>query len=212
MLTSVINTGAIAAALIAIVTLVILVFKIFKMVSDMYQTMKDRIQLFDKWQTDIPQMDKKLNHISDIDIPRMDKKLNHIGTLVDTIVTYIKKEDRKFMQSYSPVSLNDDGKRLVDSLNIKHIIDVNYEKLYASLDEKKPNTAYDVQELSMEIMRNFLKDIKDEEILTNMKKAAYQESVSLDSLYPVFSIVLRDRIIEEKGFNLEEIGKDNPKW
>ncbi len=192
---SIINTGVIAGSLIAIFTVLFFFVKMFRMVSDIYQTSQNRNKLLDEWQTEIPQMNRKLNDIS---------------TLVNTIFTYLKNNDNKFVQSHSPISLTKDGKRLVDVLNIEGIIDVNYEHLSASIDGKKPNNAYDIQELSMEIMQDFLKNMIDEEILTSMKKFAYQEGVSLDALYLAFSIVLRDKILQEKGFTLEDVDKSNP--
>lgn len=107
----------------------------------------------------------------------------------------------------SPISLSERGtKVLTDSTGMK-FVDDNYSELKTTVENKRPKTAYDVQEFSKEIIDGLKNDAR----INSIKEYAFKEGLELDDIVVVIGIYLRDKILKDKNWNVEDIDKYLPK-
>ena len=104
------------------------------------------------------------------------------------------KEREPLTKRKSPVSLTDSGKKLLNNSKADKFIDENFDDLYKKIEDKKPKTAYDIQELSKEV----LKEIKNEDKFIVLKDFAFKEGIEIDDIILVASFYLRDKVLEKK--------------
>ncbi len=110
----------------------------------------------------------------------------------------------------SPVALTPFGRELADKLHADAIITRLGDKLEALVEERKPGNAYDIQEESADVCRRILPDMLASAELAALKNEAFQRGVSVELYLPIFSILLRDRILAKKGIAVAEVDKHQP--
>lgn len=116
------------------------------------------------------------------------------------------KEREPYTKRKSPISLTDRGQAFLSDSGGQKYIDEHLDKLFEDVEEKKPKTAYDVQEFSREVVQ--LKSEEDE--FNPLKEFLFKEGLDKDDLVVVMGIYLRDLILEKKNWNVADIDKQNP--
>ena len=104
--------------------------------------------------------------------------------------------------STHPVKLSKVGKEIATNINAEGIVKMR-------IDELRPefvsiSNSYDIQEKAMELGESIYKGLgdgsKDKDII---KQEAFKNGLPVSQIYPVFSVLLRDTILKEKGIPLQ---------
>ncbi len=146
--------------------------------------------------------DKIIEISKDVEYIRkeMDEDIKPILKNVDKKVAILWAE--RFATRHSPIQLNQRGKEILEKSGIKTLIDEMRTQFFTSIKEKTPQNAYQVQELSKQVVFNIKNDPK---ILPQLEKSAYNIGVDVDSILWVGSIYLRDLVLPDFKFRTEQI-------
>lgn len=101
----------------------------------------------------------------------------------------------------SPVSLTDRGSSFLDSSGGKQFVDDNFDELLASVEVLEPKTAYDVQEDAKQVIES----LRDDERLNPIKDFLFKDGSTLDEVFTVMAIYLRNKVLTHKNWNVEDI-------
>lgn len=104
-------------------------------------------------------------------------------------------------QSKSPLSLTDKGKALLLDSHGKDFVDEYKNELISIIKSKAPYTAYDVQELSDDVIKN----MSSSHSFNKLKDFAFNNGMKLDDIIFVMSLYLRDLALKELGFDIKDI-------
>jgi len=139
----------------------------------------------------------------DRDNDKLNNKLAEISDRLANIEGGLERDraQSQYIQSKSPLGLTDKGKALLIDSTGKDYIDSKKMEFFKEMKSKKPKTAYDVQELSKEIIANRI--YRDE--FNSIKEFAFVKGVTLDVVLDVLSIYLRDFLLIELGFKVQDI-------
>ena len=107
--------------------------------------------------------------------------------------------DDRFLQKSSPIGLNEFGKEKVEVLGIKAYIDSNIDEFLRkfNLDDEP----VDIYETSKEISIAMFADekmLKSKDMLA-VRNKAYNEGIDLPAVVSMFSVYLRDKVLEKKA-------------
>jgi len=111
------------------------------------------------------------------------------------------KEREPLAKRKSPISLTDRGNTLLNLSGGKKFVDDNFSELHKSVEKMTPKTSYDVQEDSKEVVNG----LKEDERINPLKDYLFKDGSSLDDLFFVMGIYLRDKILKEKGWDVGDI-------
>lgn len=152
----------------------------------------------------IGEMGKDIDNIKE-DIKEIRPDLKDVREKVSGMVPQIDKLWQKvFVERASPLVLNEQGRKLFNESGIKDIIDKQKEALLNAIQQKNPQNAYDIQELSKQVIES-LKE--NSEILNQLKDDAFKLGVGIEDILFVGSIYLRDIALERFGFKPEDLDK-----
>lgn len=127
---------------------------------------------------------------------------------------FIVVEDRvetmwkdKFAPSNSPRQLNELGNKILNESGVKQIIENNKAKLLEIIKSKKPDNAYDTEQLILSIVNELPKHCP--EIIDELKQGAFRVGQSIDTVLFIGGLYLRNLIFSELGFSLTDIDSHN---
>lgn len=128
-----------------------------------------------------------------------------VGEMRDKVITCETLLNNKgpLTQKKSPVSLTDRGTFFLNASGGKKFIDDHFEELLAKVEEKSPRTAYDVQELSKEVIAS----LKEDDRLIPLKEFLFKDGSTLSDLIEVMGVYLRDKVLTHKNLNVQDIDK-----
>lgn len=115
----------------------------------------------------------------------------------------ILNERGPVVQSHSPLSLTERGKRLLEESGGKTYIDSKKDELIGAITQKQPKSAYDVQELANQVVR----DRTNLEDFVPLKNYLFAQGEPLDNLVAVMGIELRDIALPKLGFDMSDLDK-----
>ncbi len=151
-----------------------------------------------KYKEKIDRHDKELDKLND----KLNDKINEIIQRLAIIEGGLERDRANiYIKSKSPLSLTEKGKALLLDSNGKDYIDSKKSEFIEELKLKKPKTAYDVQELSRKIIEQ--RTSNDE--FNQIKEYAFKQGLKLDIIVDVLAIYLRDLMLLELGFKIEDI-------
>ncbi len=107
----------------------------------------------------------------------------------------------KYIESKSPLSLTDQGKAVLLDSHGKEYVDQNKQMLINEIKNKAPNSAYDIQEFSREIIELH----SDDKSFVPIKDFAFLRGEKLKYIIDVLGIYLRDITLKELGFDISDI-------
>ena len=105
--------------------------------------------------------------------------------------------------SESLLKLTDLGKKAVDSLEAESFIAENFSALKSLAEADNPQTAYDLQLACLKVADKQIPDMLTPKQLNNAKEHAFQSSLPLSSVYIVFGVLLRDRLMVERNWPID---------
>lgn len=103
-----------------------------------------------------------------------------------------------YLGKNSPVVLNKDGEEKVEVLGIKVYVDNNIDKLAKKFNLRdEPVDIYErAKEVSVTVFTNE-KMLKSKEVL-DIRNKAYNDGIDLPAVVSMFSVYLRDKVLEKK--------------
>ncbi len=116
------------------------------------------------------------------------------------------KEREPLGKKRSPVALTERGNKVLTESGGQKFIEDNLNELKEKVELKNPKTSYDVQEYSKVV----IEELTTDERINNMKEYLYKEGMELDDLIFVLGIYLRDKVLENKGWKVEDVDKYTP--
>ncbi len=165
-----------------------------------------------KWQT----RDDSFKQMSD-NMPKIEATLENIKEQVQDLPNiranleiFLSNRVSNVAETKSPLSLNKTGETLSTEFQAAKLIDRYYQELKESVDAENPANAFDIQQISLNIARNFFSSKKDDDLLNTAKGIAYEKGVASLDVYVIFGILLRDKILEDRTLSKADVDKYDP--
>ncbi|MEP7104145.1 MAG: hypothetical protein ABI721_05565 [Candidatus Dojkabacteria bacterium] len=116
------------------------------------------------------------------------------------------------VKSNSPMNLTTKGVDVAENINADSTVSEHWSEIKKEfLQAGDPNNPYDIQIISMNIAKNCYDSIFTEEERNKIKLYAFNKGMNLLEIYPVIGIIIRNKILGEKGIEINEIDKHDPK-
>lgn len=135
------------------------------------------------------------------DITELQKEMKEVRDKVVACETTLFKEP--LLRRKSPVDLSERGEKVLVDSKGKDFVDGNYLELKKNVEEKNPQTSYDIQEFS----RLVIEELKNDERVNAIKDYLFKEGMELSDIVNVLGIYLRNRILQERKIELKDIDK-----
>lgn len=161
--------------------------------------------------------DNKFTHMED----KFEKKFDRIeGKFADikddlsVIKAFIELQKDKvnpMAQRQSPIRLTEIGNKIDKEINASGLVDKYWGIISDEVNKKLQDNCnpYDIQVASFEVGDTYQKIISSEE-LDRIKINAYNHGYDLMMYELLFGILIRDKILKERGINTEDIDKHDP--
>lgn len=143
-----------------------------------------------------------------------DIQLNDIKNTLHDISAKINIVYENFVwtvRRQSPVSLTEMWSEISKDLSIEKIVDSYWSNIKSELEKNDPKNAYDIQVASMDLIDDFFEENFSEEDKNLVKDYAFKKGYSLLQIFPIIWVIVRDRYLKEKWFDLSEVDKHDPK-
>lgn len=131
-----------------------------------------------------------------------------IRTKVDLI--YQNTNPNALFRTQSPLGLTPRGEAVAKELAVSALLDKHYPQLHRAVDNESPKTAYDIQVASLKAAREQLAGMLEEKDLNAIKDQAFKTGALLDDMLVIFGIMLRNRILAERGIPLTQVDLSDP--
>lgn len=153
-----------------------------------------------KWTEKFTSHDRRVEKIEGLS-----EKVIELKTKIDLIYQYTNPHP--MVKSMSPISLTELGKKVAEEIKANQIFSKYVSKLVQEAESKKPTNAYDIQQVSLEVSKNFLTTLFTDEELNIVKQQAFKRGVLVEDIMIIFGIILRNHILQEKGIPISDIDK-----
>lgn len=155
------------------------------------------------WSTTFRHHDEKITSISGLA-----EKVIVMGTKVDLIYQIVNPN--KTVVARSPINLTDLGKQIAEILKANTIVEKHNSKLLKEVELESPKNAYDIQMASMKVAKGKLITLLTEEELTAVKQEAYNRGIIVEDVMAIFGVILRNLVLNQKGFPISDVDKHTP--
>lgn len=122
----------------------------------------------------------------------------------------MKSSTSSLMQSHSPISLTEEGRKVVREMDAEDIISADWLKISRATDQVADKTPYDIQQFCIENVSVDPERFLSEESLNRVKGYAFAKGQPLQLYLRVIGLLIRDRLLASKGIDLSEIDKTAP--
>jgi hypothetical protein len=136
------------------------------------------------------------------DVPKIKYSFGQMTVKVDTLWR------NHLSKSNSPVILNEIGIKVLESSKISEFTDFYYVEILEKVKGKNPLNPYQAQESLIQIVSEYQ---NMEECKLKLQEAAFNSGYDINSVLYVAAINIRDKIISDLGFKVEDIDKHDPK-
>lgn len=137
----------------------------------------------------------------------MADKVLLMGQKVDLIYEHTLGAKRT-VQSSSPISLTSVGKEIVEKIKANDILKRCIPQLEKEVEKEKPNSAYDIQIVSMKVAKEKMLSFLIESELATVKQEAYERGLLIEDIMSVFGVLLRNHILNQRGIPISEVDKN----
>lgn len=107
----------------------------------------------------------------------------------------------------SPRVLTEEGMKVLRNSGIDQVVDDKFEYIVRKVDEKKPDNAYQAQQGTLDVVEEL---INDETLRDAIENGAFQSGYPIPAVLYVGGLYIRDRVLEELGFDTKEIDTHDP--
>ena len=140
----------------------------------------------------------KLQEKWDRDIPFIKERVNLLYTTIFSDTAY---------KNESPAKLTDIGNEISVHLKAGKILENNLDRLKGLVEESKPITPYDLQQVCFSVVEDNMTQLLSNDELNIAKDESVKRGMPLDHTLSIFAILLRDKLLEEKGWNISNVDK-----
>lgn len=160
--------------------------------------------------SDCKSLDKKVEKIEE-DIHEIRIDLAYIKGNIDIFKAgRAKNAQSDLMQSNSPISLTDEGKRVAEELRAEEIIDKNWERIRTTMERVRGKNAYDIQQFCIERASTAPEWFFDTETIDRVKMYAFRKGMPVQLYLRLLGLLIRDRYFKENGIPLYEVDDNQP--
>ena len=99
----------------------------------------------------------------------------------------------------SPLGLSDEGEEVAKKINADKVINDHWDNLCKLVYERNPTDAYEIQQACFFVTSSHMPSVLTKEELHKVREVAFQQGRSLELILNVFAILLRDKLLKEKG-------------
>lgn len=134
-------------------------------------------------------------------------KIERIGKEVSEVDSRVSKIEGKLFGvaiGASPIKLTPLGQEVLQNSGILVILKPKTQFLITKIKEQKPQTAYDVQELTKNIFTIENLELSQEEE-NKLKNYAFTKGITLNDVLYASAIYFRDVALQELGFKIEDL-------
>ncbi|XOB40136.1 MAG: hypothetical protein ACKKMR_02280 [Candidatus Nealsonbacteria bacterium] len=128
---------------------------------------------------------------------------NAIAEIQSFLKPYFEEQGREIlhlltMKPGSPLVLTDYGKKLVNESGFPKVFKENRDKIINAVKSHRPQTNYDIQEYSKNVLLN---DLIDDPMMKPIKDHAFKNSINVRVILEAASLLVRDEVMKELKFN-----------
>jgi type IV secretory pathway component VirB8 len=155
--------------------------------------------------TKVGQIEKDVVEIK-TDVKALDVKTAVLPSLVTTVNAIFNRVIGKgVIESASPRTLTDHGRFLLEQSGTKEIVNERFDEVLNGVKTRSPKNAYQAEAAVIEVVKSL---VADPQSLSRLQDGAFKLGTDTETLLLVGAIYVRDRIIEELGFRVEDIDKE----
>lgn len=156
----------------------------------------------DKQGIKVDVLDDKYNRL-ETKVDNLAKDVLYIKTDISYIKTHLELRDSRLpgnlVQSHSPVSLTDEGKRVAEELGVATMIEQNWQRIYEYISNNvNSDNAYDIQQFCIETATVLLDKLFTTEDVNKIKTYAYNAGMPLGYYGAMIGVMIRDKYLEKK--------------
>ena len=149
------------------------------------------------------------NHYKRVEkIEGLAEKVISISTKIDLI--YQNVSPNSPLKSFSPISLTPVGKGITERIGADIILKKYEQKLVHEVERLKPNNAYDIQKISLDVAKTKMNKLLNEEELITIKTEAFNLGILEEDVMGIFGILLRNHILEQRNIPIADVDKHAP--
>jgi phosphopantetheinyl transferase (holo-ACP synthase) len=139
----------------------------------------------------------------------IDGKISAIGEDVKMLVEKIV--GNALLQAKSPITLSDKGKLVAEEIEAEKIFAAHSNELIKKVEEEMPANAlaYDIQEAAFKVAQSELPKLITKKEMAIIKDSAFNRGDNILMMWPIFGVILRDKILKDKGIELSETDKQS---
>ncbi len=115
------------------------------------------------------------------------------------------------VKSHSPMSLTEKGQQIADQLNLPVKVQNHWQDIKSAIDKLGPSNPYDIQVIALDSARSCFDQTFTAEERDEIKLHAYKIGMNLLEIYPIIGILIRDKYLQEKGIDIGDIDKHDPR-
>jgi len=147
-----------------------------------------------------------------------DKRLDKIESMHDKVVIletkiqliYENTNPKRAFMSSSPIRLTDFGHDLFGKIGGEKMFPKYIAKLQESVENENPNHPYDIQMIAMNVAKSVLPKIASADDVNAVKQQAFENGILDEDIWGIFGVLLRDKILEERGMPISDVDKHDP--
>ena len=153
---------------------------------------------------------EKFSHHKDrIDtLENLSERVIVMSTKVDLIYGLVNPNS--MVRARSPLSLTAMGEQTAAELNATHLLNKYYLRLKSLVEDERPENAYDIQCLAMQAAKDHLIKLMDANEINAIKNKAYNKGVLAEDILAIFGVLLRDKLLNERGFPVSDVDLHAP--
>ena len=158
----------------------------------------------------------KVSHFSTkfSSVTKLEESIDSIKTDMHYVKGFIqlyRETNNPLAQRQSPVSLTQIGKDVSSELKLEKMVMNHWDAFCSAVTSclKKNCNPYDIQVESFKVGDSYQKFISQEELLA-IKTHAFSAGYNLDIYNLLFGIIIREKILKDKGFREADIDLHDP--
>ncbi len=158
----------------------------------------------------IPSINEKLEPIPVMknEMTVMKDEMTAMKDRIDKI--YEKLFDIELVKSKSPTQLATKGEKFAKELKAYELIKKHKSQFMKKIENIEKLNPYTIQQESKRVIYNYLRKMISDDDLLIIENKVFQEGILFDDILPVYSIILRDEILKDRGLGIKHIDKYDP--
>lgn len=147
-------------------------------------------------------------------VDKLEQSIDIIKTDIQYLKGFVqlfKESNNPLSQRQSPVSMTDIGKTVATELNIQNMVINHWDAFCVEVAGclKKDCNPYDIQVESFKVGDKYQDFINPQELLA-IKNHAFNAGYNLGIYNILFGLIIRDKILQDKGFKQSDIDLHDP--